>query len=48
VARIMSALKTDNRMDLFGQQVNQFALAFIAPLGTYDYDIFSHVYSKPY
>jgi hypothetical protein len=43
---VMSALKTNDSLSLFSQQINQLAFAFIAPLATDNYDIFSQVYSN--
>jgi hypothetical protein len=34
--------KADNGIRLFGQQVDQLALAFVTPLGAYDNDVFAH------
>jgi len=36
VARVVAALIADNHVGLFGQDVNDFAFAFIAPLGAYE------------
>jgi hypothetical protein len=32
----VSALKADDTASAFGQPINQFAFAFVAPLGAYD------------
>jgi len=42
---IVAALVTHHGGGLFGQQVNDFALAFITPLGAQHDDISSHLYS---
>ena len=42
VASIVTTLITHNSCSLFGQQVDDLALAFIAPLGAQDYDILTH------
>jgi len=39
---IVTALETHDRRGLIGQQVNNLALAFIAPLGTDDNNILAH------
>ena len=36
VARIGSALKADHHVGLLGQQIGDLALAFVAPVGTYN------------
>ena len=38
VAGIVAALETRHRADALGQQVNDLALAFVAPLRAEDYD----------
>jgi hypothetical protein len=44
MAGIVPALKTYHRLGMVGEPVDDFSLAFIAPLGTYYYDIFCHVF----
>jgi hypothetical protein len=39
VPGIVAALKTDNHFCVFGEQIDNFAFAFISPLGADNYDI---------
>ena len=41
MARIVSTLKAHHTLGGFGQPVDQLALAFIAPLGTYNHNVAS-------
>ena len=47
VTGIVSALETDDHIDILGQNVNEFTFAFIAPLGT-DKHIYCHNKSSLY
>ena len=42
VAGIMAALIPRDDIEVLGKQINNLAFAFIAPLGTDDYDDFGH------
>ena len=43
MARVVSALVTNNDLELLGEQINDLALTFIAPLGAYYCDYFRHI-----
>ena len=42
VAGVVAALVTRDDIEVLGKQINNLAFAFIAPLGTDDYDDFGH------
>jgi hypothetical protein len=44
---IVPTLKAHHTLRMISQPINHFTLALIAPLGTDDYDVFSHVVSTP-
>jgi hypothetical protein len=46
---VVSTLKSNDHIGVFGQQVNNFAFAFVPPLGSDDYDIchFSLLFDSP-
>lgn len=48
MASIMTALKPDDSCRTFCQQVNDFALALIAPLATDNYNVSTHFNLLPY
>jgi hypothetical protein len=39
VSGVVSALKAHHDIGIFGQKIDEFAFAFITPLGSYNYDI---------
>lgn len=41
MTRVVSTLKAHDGRDAIGQQIDDLAFAFIAPLSANDYDIFS-------
>jgi len=45
VAGVVTALETHHGGGALGQQIDNLALALIAPLGADDYDILSHSFS---
>jgi hypothetical protein len=47
MASIVTSLITHYRSNLISQQVNNLALALIAPLGTQDDNILTHVQPMP-
>jgi len=46
MASIVAALKTCDGIGTVCQQVNDFALAFITPLSSYQNDTFTHNYTR--